>query len=81
MESAAEVLATHRLPSGSVWLLIRREPAGDWHAQVVGADTDAGALLPSRAEAGRYLLRRFGEMYPDHVCTDRCRAGLGVEAG
>jgi hypothetical protein len=46
---------------------------GKWLARHWGRQLDGGRICDSVEEANAYLMESFWQMFPEHVCSDRCR--------
>jgi hypothetical protein len=74
-EETAPLAARHETPRGAVGFIIRPHVSGQWVARVLGPDFVTNTTVTSREEAESFCRRSFGEAYPDHRCTAKCRGG------
>ena len=54
-------------------LELRRLGRGKWLAHNYGPQLDGGRIFKSRQEASQYNDESFRQMFPEHVCTERCQ--------
>lgn len=72
---------THDTRDGPIRLLARQAEDGAWEASLGGGELEEARRFPTVAEANDYLLECFREMFPEHRCTERCRATRVRRAG
>ena len=63
---------THATDDGEVNAYVYRAVDGHYVGRVVGGGVDCGAWRTSAAEAQTWCEDSFRQMFPEHVCGDKC---------
>jgi Putative zinc-finger len=68
-----ELIALHETADGPVYLLVRQSET-KFVARVLGRELDYGLQCETQEEAERACRAAFAQMFPEHVCGDKCEA-------
>ena len=69
-----EVCAVHETIEGLIYLWVSEGAENCWITRIKGCEVDGGHIADSHLDAVRQNNMTFRSMFPEHVCTARCRS-------
>jgi hypothetical protein len=69
------IIAIHRMQGGAVALGVGKS-GDDWAARVYGCSVNAGEVARTYQGAVGLCESLFGQLFPEHVCTAKCRTDV-----
>ena len=67
---------THDTEDGLIASEAKRLGRGKWFAHHWGPQLDGGTTTTTLREAITYLTESFQQMFPEHLCTERCHRNM-----
>ena len=74
--SGRRLRSVHITEDGPIFGSMHSKADGKWLARHWGRQLDGGRTCDSVEEANAYLMESFRQMFPEHVCSERCREEL-----
>ena len=68
-----EICAVHETIEGTVYLWVSEGAENSWLARMIGCEVDSGHIADSHRDAVRLNNMTFRSMFPEHVCSARCK--------
>jgi hypothetical protein len=77
LDRVSSLRSIHITSDGPIFSSKRRLDDGTWEAYHWGQTMEGVAACKTAKAAEAYLIESFRQMFPEHVCSDRCRSRDG----